>query len=90
MKLELVVDWIMFSRQANLTVHRLSQTGKEAIDVGVSCVVDSDVGMAVLCEATRLAGQSHFRQVSLKFANLGPLHERHSRSRFSRQVPVHN
>jgi hypothetical protein len=32
-------------------VHRLSQTGEEAVDVRVSYVVDSDVGMAVLCEA---------------------------------------
>jgi hypothetical protein len=44
-------------------VHRFSQTGEEAVDVGVSSIVDSDIGMAVLCEAKMLEGPSRYRQV---------------------------
>jgi hypothetical protein len=31
-------------------MHRLSQAGEETVDVGVSCAVDSYVGMAVLSD----------------------------------------
>lgn len=52
-----LVEW------AEFTLHRLSKASEEAVDVGVSRVVDSDVGMAVLCKATRLE-DCHSRQAS--------------------------
>jgi hypothetical protein len=62
-------------------MHRISQTGEEAVDVGVSCIVDNDVGMAVLYEAKMLEVSSHRRRVPLpSYTDLGSLHERHSRS----------
>lgn len=46
-------------------MHRLPKTGKETVDMGVSCVVDGDVGVAVLCTPNRLEGSSYTSQGSL-------------------------
>lgn len=42
---ELTVCWTR-----NLTVHRLSQPSEETVDVGVSSVVNGNIGMTILCE----------------------------------------
>ena len=41
-------------------MYRLSQTGEKAVYVGVSCVADNDVGMAILFDAKRSESQFYF------------------------------
>lgn len=53
-----VIEW------AKCTLHRLSKTSEEAVGVGVSRVVDSDLGMTVLCRATILEYCADFWQDS--------------------------
>jgi hypothetical protein len=53
----------------NLTVHRISYPSEEAVDVRVFCVMDCDVGMAILCENKRL------RWSVLSLASLFQVHE---------------
>jgi hypothetical protein len=55
----------MLFRLVNLTVHRISDTSKETVGMGVAGVVDNDIGMAVLCKTkeVRLLGPSNVWQV---------------------------
>lgn len=35
-------------------MHGVAKTGKEAVDVRVSSIVDNDIGMTILCEANNI------------------------------------